>query len=103
MSKKARIQKEVQEKGFTKPNVDQLIEELDFEKFKKFYQLPFQRLLCKVETECFHDPIYLAGRYLKFSRTLSQTAWIIEGERKMPTSIEEIMGNILKKELGATG
>jgi hypothetical protein len=34
---------------------------------------------------------------------LSQTAWIVEGERRMVSSIEEIMGNILKKELSATG
>jgi tRNA U54 and U55 pseudouridine synthase Pus10 len=45
----------------------------------------------------------LAGRYNKYSRTLSQTAWLIEGERKMISSIEEIMGDILKRELGATG
>ena len=42
------------------------------------------------------------GRYNKYSRTLSQTAWLIEGQRKMISSIEEIMGDILKKELGAT-
>ncbi len=56
-----------------------------------------------MDTECFHDPIFLAGRYLKHSRMLSQTAWIVEGERRMVSSIEEIMGNILKKELSATG
>lgn len=69
---------------------------------KKFYSLPFERLTSSFELECVHDPIFLAGRYLKFSRTLSQTAWIIEGERKLSSSIEEIMGDCLKKELGAT-
>jgi tRNA pseudouridine synthase 10 len=39
---------------------------------------------------------------LKFSRTLSQTAWVIEGERKTQTSLEEIMGNILKNEISAS-
>ena len=43
------------------------------------------------------------GRYNKYSRTLSQTAWIIDGERKMISSIEETMGDILKRELGAKG
>jgi tRNA U54 and U55 pseudouridine synthase Pus10 len=43
------------------------------------------------------------GRYNKYSRTLSQTAWMIEGERKMISSIEETMGDILKRELGAKG
>lgn len=50
-----------------------------------------------------HDPIFLAGRYNKYSRTLSQTAWLIDGERKMISSIEEIIGDVLKKELGAKG
>lgn len=70
-------------------------------KLFRFYELPFERLLCTTETECFHDPIFLAGRYLKNSRTLSQTAWIVDGQRKMVSSIEEIMGDVLKKELGA--
>ena len=55
------------------------------------------------------------GRYNKFSRTLSQTAWLLPDEesslkdetftrRARPkTSIEEIMGNILKRELSAKG
>ena len=37
------------------------------------------------------------GRYCKFSRTLPQTAWIVEGERKAESSIEDIMGDVLKK------
>lgn len=101
LSKKARMQKEVQEKGFTKPNVDQLLNEASYEKMQEFYTLPFKRQLCETQTECAHDPIYLAGRYLKFSRTLPQTAWIIGGERRIISSIEEIIGNVLKKELGA--
>lgn len=102
LSRKTRQQKEVQEKGFTKPNVDQVIEEFDLAFLKKFYKLPFERVNAVTETACFHDPIFLAGRYLKYSRTLSQTAWLVEGERKMVSSIEEIIGNILKKELSAS-
>jgi tRNA pseudouridine synthase 10 len=47
----------------------------------------------------------LAGRYQKYSRTLSQTAWLIEdeGKKRVKTSIEEIMGNSLKTELSAKG
>jgi hypothetical protein len=71
----------------------------------RHYQLPFKRLLCTYQIECSHDPIYLAGRYQKYSRTLSQTAWLIEdeGKKRVKTSIEEIMGNILKRELSAKG
>ena len=46
----------------------------------------------------------IEGRYLKHSRTLSQTAWIVDGERIWNiNSIEEILSNVLKKELSATG
>lgn len=44
------------------------------------------------------------GRYLKYSRTLSQSTWLIEGERGIKiNSIEEILNNVLQKEIGATG
>ena len=102
------------------------LSELFIFKQKRFYQLPFKRLTCLTEVECFHDPIFLAGeshltmnqlvfcfgqiilsiegRYLKHSRTLSQTAWIVDGERVWNiNSIEEILSNVLKKELSATG
>ncbi|CAF0902277.1 unnamed protein product [Brachionus calyciflorus] len=103
LSKKARLQKEIQEVGFTKPNVDLVIKESNLEKFKKYYTLPFTRTMSNFDLECTHDPIFLAGRYLKFSRILSQTKWIIEGARKFSSSIEEIMGEVLSRELGATG
>lgn len=34
---------------------------------------------------------------------MSQTKWMIDGERKLGVSLEEIMGDVLKKELSATG
>jgi tRNA pseudouridine synthase 10 len=70
---------------------------------ERFYQLPFRRISYTYEVECTHEPIYLAGRYLKLSRTLPQTAWIIQGERKLATSIEELVGDVIKRELGASG
>jgi tRNA pseudouridine synthase 10 len=63
-------------------------------------------VLCSYQIECSHDPVYIAGRYQKYSRTLSQTAWLIEdeeGKKRVKTSIEEIMGNVLKRELSAKG
>ncbi|CAF1433098.1 unnamed protein product [Rotaria sp. Silwood1] len=38
-----------------------------------------------------HDSIYVAGRYNKYSRTLSQTPWIIDGVRKADVSVEELI------------
>ncbi|CAK7346075.1 unnamed protein product [Dovyalis caffra] len=41
---------------------------------------------------CYRTPIYFGGRYLKFSRNVSQTRWIIDDERMGEASIEEIIG-----------
>ncbi|KDP36851.1 hypothetical protein JCGZ_08142 [Jatropha curcas] len=51
---------------------------------------------CHLVFLCYRTPIYFGGRYLKFSRNVSQTRWIIDDERMGETSIEEIIGgNIL--------
>jgi len=39
--------------------------------------------------------IFLVGRYNKFSRTLSQTPWVIDGERRMESSVQEIISESL--------
>lgn len=36
-------------------------------------------------------PVYVCGRYLKFSRELSQTAWVVDQERIGESSVEEVI------------
>ncbi|KAK9129336.1 hypothetical protein Sjap_009823 [Stephania japonica] len=51
---------------------------------------------CQLELHCHRAPIYIGGRYLKYSRNVSQTKWIIDDERMGEASVEEIIGsNIL--------
>ncbi|XP_065847044.1 uncharacterized protein [Euphorbia lathyris] len=51
---------------------------------------------CHLVFSCYRTPIYFGGRYMKFSRNVSQTRWIIDDERMGEASIEEIIGgNIL--------
>ena len=54
------------------------------------------------QVECVHEPIYVAGRYLKLLRFLPHTAWMIQGEKKIATSIEEVVGEVIKHELSAS-
>jgi len=35
--------------------------------------------------------IFSTGRYNKFSRTLSQTPWVIDGKKHMETSVQELI------------
>ncbi|KAL5778307.1 hypothetical protein ACOSP7_011233 [Xanthoceras sorbifolium] len=51
---------------------------------------------CRLECLCYRTSIYFGGRYLKYSRNVSQTRWIIDEERMGEASIEELIGgNIL--------
>lgn len=53
-------------------------------------QIPTNFVFCKSVT-CKQSPIYLAGRYCKYSRELSQSPWIIDGVKNMETSVQEII------------
>ncbi|XP_040589100.1 tRNA pseudouridine synthase Pus10 isoform X2 [Mesocricetus auratus] len=48
-----------------------------------------------LEIECTHGAVFVAGRYNKYSRNLPQTPWIIDGERKMESSVEELISDHL--------
>ncbi|XP_076948554.1 uncharacterized protein LOC143620843 [Bidens hawaiensis] len=51
---------------------------------------------CHMTLTCSTAPVYIGGRYLKLSRNVSQTRWIIDDERKGDASVEELIGeNIL--------
>ncbi|KAI3797028.1 hypothetical protein L1987_39718 [Smallanthus sonchifolius] len=51
---------------------------------------------CHMILTCSTAPVYIGGRYLKLSRNVSQTRWIIDDERKGEASVEELIGeNIL--------
>uniref|UniRef100_A0A2K5DHM6 tRNA pseudouridine(55) synthase n=1 Tax=Aotus nancymaae TaxID=37293 RepID=A0A2K5DHM6_AOTNA len=54
------------------------------------------KAICTVlEIECAHGAIFVAGRYNKYSRNLPQTPWIINGERKLESSVEELISDHL--------
>ena len=47
--------------------------------------------------------LYISGRYNKYSRTLSQTPWVIEGQRKSESSVEELICTEIDKAFRPTG
>eukprot|EP00052_Salpingoeca_macrocollata_P000492 m.20529 g.20529 ORF g.20529 m.20529 type:complete len:463 (+) comp10576_c0_seq1:163-1551(+) len=49
---------------------------------------------------CFRESIYLAGRYTKYSRELSQTPWLIDGERKCDDSVQELLTKHIEAFIG---
>mmetsp|Transcript_129137 Transcript_129137/g.251450 ORF Transcript_129137/g.251450 Transcript_129137/m.251450 type:complete len:558 (+) Transcript_129137:29-1702(+) len=47
------------------------------------------------------EGLYLSGRYVKLSRRIPQSPWIIDGERKGESSVEELVTGPLAKLFGA--
>ncbi|XP_014468153.1 PREDICTED: putative tRNA pseudouridine synthase Pus10 [Dinoponera quadriceps] len=42
---------------------------------------------------CSHSSIFVGGRYNKLSRELSQTPWFVNGEKKVETSVQDLLCN----------
>ncbi|KAK9059436.1 hypothetical protein SSX86_020138 [Deinandra increscens subsp. villosa] len=60
------------------------------------FQLKKVGMPCHMALTFSQAPVYIGGRYLKLSRNVSQTRWIIDDERKGEASVEELIGeNIL--------
>ncbi|KAK7828375.1 putative trna pseudouridine synthase pus10 [Quercus suber] len=59
------------------------------------FKFPLEKVndVCHLVLLCQRIPIYFGGRYLKYSRNVSQTGWIIDDERMGEASVEEIIGS----------
>ncbi|KAJ8002130.1 hypothetical protein DPEC_G00176630 [Dallia pectoralis] len=91
---------------FTRMAVVKAIEKVSDEKFLKKFPCPPMRPVGKCiaqNVQCVHVSVFVAGRYNKFSRTLPQTPWLIDGERRMESSVEELIASTLLSSFRATG
>ncbi|XP_030444840.2 uncharacterized protein LOC115667390 [Syzygium oleosum] len=75
----------------TPPNGLQHHQSSDFSKLL----LEKVRRPCSFSFHCNRDPIYFGGRYLKYSRNVSQTCWMIDEERMGEASVEEIISSCI--------
>ncbi|XP_070578817.1 tRNA pseudouridine synthase Pus10-like [Ptychodera flava] len=106
-SRPRKKRKLVKRNAITKPAVTEALSKLsNYETFKREFTKcpltsPSRAADCSVT--CQHSPIYVAGRYNKYSRELSQTPWILEGERKGVTSVEELICEKIKLKVIAKG
>ncbi|XP_068135707.1 tRNA pseudouridine synthase Pus10 isoform X1 [Hyperolius riggenbachi] len=79
---------------FTRMAVIKALDKIRDDDFRLQFPWPptSPKTLCDlVDIQCSHAPVFVAGRYNKYSRTLPQTPWVIEGERKMESSVEELI------------
>ena len=55
-------------------------------------------LMCSVDpVRIVRDPLFFTGNYVKLSREMSQTPWVINGVRKGKISVEENLAPVLKE------
>lgn len=67
---------------------------INLERFRKKIPVPPTEPIHSMHLDkvTFTGPtVFLAGRYNKFTRDLSQTPWILGGKRLMEDSVQEIM------------
>ncbi|KAM7419862.1 hypothetical protein PAMA_016799 [Pampus argenteus] len=79
---------------FTRMAVVKALEKIPDSKFLKHYPCPPTRpnSSCTAkDVQCLHVSVFVAGRYNKFCRSLPQTPWVIDGERRMESSVEELI------------
>lgn len=91
---------------FTRMAVVKALEKISDTKFLKHYPCPPvspSSQCTPLDTTCLHAPVFIAGRYNKFSRELPQTPWVIDGERRMEGSVEELIANPLLTAFKADG
>uniref|UniRef100_A0A3P9Q9S6 tRNA pseudouridine synthase Pus10 n=1 Tax=Poecilia reticulata TaxID=8081 RepID=A0A3P9Q9S6_POERE len=79
---------------FTRMAVVKALEKISDGKFLEHYPCPpsEQSGSCTPQDiQCLHVSVFIAGRYNKFCRSLPQTPWVIDGERRMESSVEELI------------
>ncbi|EAA00441.4 AGAP012003-PA [Anopheles gambiae str. PEST] len=98
-TKKEFISRNAFEKHFT-PSM------INSDRFRKHYAVPpvssEEVGLIRGELSFTGPTIFLAGRYNKFSRELSQTPWMIDGKRKMAGSVQETIGASVAPHFGVS-
>ncbi|XP_032804352.2 tRNA pseudouridine synthase Pus10 [Petromyzon marinus] len=91
---------------FSRAAVSKALEKIPDNQFRRNFPWPLPpptRTCVCTDIACTHGPVFVAGRYNKYSRTLPQTPWVIDGERKMESSVEELIANILVLAFNASG
>ncbi|XP_061167427.1 tRNA pseudouridine synthase Pus10-like [Saccostrea echinata] len=90
---------------YTRTNVAKVLSDITVGYFKRNYSVlkNNENSICKCdEIKCVHDAVFVACRYNKYSRTLSQTPWILDLGRKSQSSVEEEICEPLKQKFRFT-
>ncbi|XP_012234833.1 tRNA pseudouridine synthase Pus10 isoform X2 [Linepithema humile] len=89
---------------FSRKNLETLLSEITDEQFIDYFKI--SQIISKTfvhvnDVLCSHSSIFIGGRYNKFSRELSQTPWFINGEKKVETSVQDLLCNSIAETVKA--
>lgn len=79
---------------FSRKSMETLMTEITDEEFAQFFRDLTIDATKTVDLENIvysQDSIFIGGRYAKLSRDLSQTPWFVNSEKKMETSVQDIL------------
>ncbi|KAI4498879.1 hypothetical protein M0802_006054 [Mischocyttarus mexicanus] len=88
----------------SRKSIETLMTSITDEIFQKYYSFPPTQpdsFINIGNVLCSHSSIFIGGRYNKLSRQLSQTPWFIDGEKKMETSVQDIICEPIAKAVKA--
>ncbi|XP_041838703.1 putative tRNA pseudouridine synthase Pus10 isoform X2 [Melanotaenia boesemani] len=91
---------------FTRMSVVKALEKISDAKFLRHYPCPPKQPTSRCisrDVQCLHMSVFVAGRYNKFCRSLPQTPWVIDGERRMESSVEELIATPILSAFRADG
>ncbi|KAM6939599.1 tRNA pseudouridine synthase Pus10 [Xenentodon cancila] len=91
---------------FTRMAVVKALEKISDANFLKRYPSPPSQPTSRCipqDVQCLHMSVFVAGRYNKFCRSLPQTPWLIDGERRMESSVEELIATPILSAFRADG
>ena len=68
----------------------------DFQK-SGLYPPPALTASCNCVVTFYHQPVFIGGRYNKYSRELSQSPWVIDGVKKTKYSVQELIIPVIQQ------
>ncbi|XP_070164049.1 tRNA pseudouridine synthase Pus10 isoform X1 [Polyergus mexicanus] len=89
---------------FSRKNIEILLLETTDEQLVQHFKISqiVSKMFVSVDNIlCSHSSIFIGGCYNKFSRKLSQTPWFINGEKKVDTSVQDLLCNLIAETMKA--
>ncbi|CAK9201722.1 unnamed protein product [Sphagnum troendelagicum] len=85
------------EAGESLTSVMRALATMSYDSFSRTFTWPPSKPItpCELATMCWRMPVFVGGRYLKYSRNISQSRWMIDDERMGEGSVQEVIGDVV--------